>query len=305
MSHQLTLRIIAPSGAMDNEMLLSTAQARLAKLGYAVEIDPAANLIHERFAGTDAERSTSLAAALTDSVVSVVMAARGGYGAHRLLPLLNWRKLAAAAIKHDKFIVGHSDFTAIAMALFRHGAPSYAGPCAGVDFGGESVNAFMKKAFEDALDAEPLNVTVKAKQAIAKGDTFSARGMLWGGNLTMLCSLLGTPYFPKQKQIEDGILFLEDVNERPYKIERMLNQLHMAGVLGEQSVILAGDFGSYTESPYDRGYDMASVWEHVRTVLKVPVLTGLPFGHIARKATLPIGKRVSVSANATGFVLTE
>jgi muramoyltetrapeptide carboxypeptidase len=296
------LRIVAPSGAMETPELLPKAALRLSKLGFEVHIDPQCNLIHQRFAGSDAARAKALENAILDPSIHVVMAARGGYGAHRLLPLLDWAKLAKAVNKQGKLLVGHSDFTAIQLALLRHGAPSLAGPCAGVDFGGDSLNTFMKTAFVQAIvqaSKGEFKLAVKAKQA----QSFKAQGLLWGGNLAMLCSLLGTPYFPKPAQIAGGILFLEDTNERPFRVERMLNQLHMAGVLGSQSGVLWGDFGKPVAAAYDRGYGLPSVLKHLRDVLHVPVATGLPFGHVPKKVTLPVGRQVSLSVTPTGFNL--
>jgi muramoyltetrapeptide carboxypeptidase len=293
-----TLRIVAPSGAMETPELLPIAALRLSKMGFTVELDPQCQLIHQRFAGSDAARAQALEQAILDRDVSIVMAARGGYGAHRLLPMLDWPRLAKAAKQQGKMLVGHSDFTAVQLALLRHGAPSWAGPCSGVDFGGKRVNTFMKREFLNATRGA-FELTVKAKQAQA----LNAQGMLWGGNLAMLCSLLGTPYFPKPAQIAGGILFLEDTNERPFRVERMLNQLHMAGVLGSQSAVLWGGFGKPVQAPIDRGYGLTSVLKYLRDALKVPVVTGLPFGHTAKKATLPIGRHVKLTATLSGFHL--
>ncbi len=293
------LRIVAPSGAMESPDVLPKAAQRLAKLGFNVELDPQAQTICQRFAGEDAARAAALTAALLDPKVQVVMAARGGYGAHRLLPLLDWPTLAQVVVQQGKSLVGHSDITALHLALMRQGAPSFAGPCAGVDFGGDLVNAFTQKSLLAGL-ACASNVplfTVKAKQVQA----FSAEGVLWGGNLAMVCSLLGTPYFPKPEQIAGGILFLEDVNERPFRIERMLNQLHQAGVLGAQSAVLWGDFGKPVQVEYDRGYGLPSVLEYARTVLGANIATGLPFGHTAKKLTLPVGRKIRLEVTHAGF----
>jgi muramoyltetrapeptide carboxypeptidase len=277
---------------MESPELLPRAAHRLTKLGFEVQIDPQCNLIHQRFAGSDAARAQALESAILDPRVDIVMAARGGYGAHRLLPILDWSKLAKAVNKQGKKLVGHSDFTAIQLALLRHGAPSFAGPCAGVDFGGEAVNLFMRKSFVNVMSCDnevmPSQFQVKTKQV----QPFSAEGTLWGGNLAMLCSLLGTPYFPKPAQIAGGILFLEDTNERPFRVERMLNQLHMAGVLSSQSAVLWGDFGKPAVAAIDRGYGLPSVLKYLRNELGMKVATGLLFGHMPKKTTLPIGQAV-------------
>jgi muramoyltetrapeptide carboxypeptidase len=280
------LRIVAPSGAMETPELLPRAAQRLTDLGFAVQLDPQAQRVRQRFAGTDTQRAAALESALLDPTVDIVMAARGGYGAHRLLPLLDWKKLAKAVLNNGTKIVGHSDFTAIQMALLRHGAPSFAGPCAGVDFGGVTVNTYMQTAFLAAM-RDDANSALPAKfncDAIAANNA-----PLWGGNLTMLCSLVGTPYFPTLNQIKGGILFIEDVNERPFRVERALNHLYQTGILSSQSAVWWGDFGKPAPAAYDRGYGLNSVLTYARKTLGVNMVAGLPFGHVPKKCTLRIG----------------
>jgi muramoyltetrapeptide carboxypeptidase len=120
------------------------------------------------------------------------------------------------------------------------------------------------------------------------------RGRLWGGNLSMLLSLLGTPHWPAARLIKGGVLFLEDVNEHPYRIERGLLQLHQAGVLAAQKAVVLGQFSAWKPTPLDRGFNMKTVVAHLRSVLSVPVLTGLPFGHMPTKVTLPVGRTVQL-----------
>ena len=118
------------------------------------------------------------------------------------------------------------------------------------------------------------------------------RGTLWGGNLTMLMSLLGTPHWPRLK---GGILFLEDVNDHPYRVERNLLQLHQAGVLDAQKAIVLGHFSHWKASPLDRGYTLKTAVARVRSVTKTPLLTGLPMGHVPTIVTLPVGARVTLA----------
>jgi muramoyltetrapeptide carboxypeptidase len=115
--------------------------------------------------------------------------------------------------------------------------------------------------------------------------------VLWGGNLAVLVSLLGTPYFP---QVKNGVLFLEDVGEHPYRIERMLTQLLYAGVLAQQKAVVLGQFSNYKLTPHDKGFKLDSVVAWLRSQLKVPVLTDLPFGHVRTKLCLPVGQKVSL-----------
>jgi muramoyltetrapeptide carboxypeptidase len=196
-----------------------------------------------------------------------------------------------------KIFVGHSDFTAWQMALLAQtGAISFAGPMICDDFTREEVSDFTMQHFWQCLS----NAT-QVVRAHAQGNPLvNASGTLWGGNLTMLTHLAGTPYMP---QIEGGILFIEDINEHPYRVERMLLQLLHAGVLARQQAVLLGDFSNYRLSDYDNGYDFDTMLAYLRQHLPVPVLTGLPFGHIRDKVTLAVGCRAELVSDSTGFRL--
>ena len=128
-------------------------------------------------------------------------------------------------------------------------------------------------------------------KVIAAEWDFEGEGTLWGGNLAMVVHLAGTPHFPR---VNDGILFLEDISEHPYRIERSLLQLHQAGVLDAQKAVVLGAFSDWRQSPHDRGYDMKAVVRHLRGLTKTPIVTGLPFGHVPTKVTMPVGARVTL-----------
>lgn len=121
------------------------------------------------------------------------------------------------------------------------------------------------------------------------------RGHALGGNLALVAHLCGTPHFPS---VDGGILFLEDVGETPYRVERMLYQLHHAGVLARQRAILLGSFTEYALSPNDGGYDIDAAVAQMRGVCRTPIFTGLPFGHVADKLTLPVGGRCDLMVRA-------
>ena len=123
-------------------------------------------------------------------------------------------------------------------------------------------------------------------------DEFSIKNaILWGGNLAVLTSLVGTPYLP---QVKGGILFLEDVAEHPYRVERMLTQLLHTGILAQQKAIVLGQFTEYKLGPHDKGFKLATVVNWLRSQLKIPVLTNLPYGHVATKVLLPVGAKVDL-----------
>lgn len=260
----------------------------------------------QRFAGSDAERLMELNSILELPPHAIVMALRGGYGMHRLLDGVDWLSIANQVGKGLK-IVGHSDFTAFHMALLaKTGAVTYAGPMFSYDFCSE-VSEFTWRHFESCMNNGRMRYEVIQSQSIEKslGVTEQDKSILWGGNLSMIASLIGTEYLPSVDQVKGGILFIEDVNEHPYRIERMLHQLWMAGYLSSQKAILIGDIASYKLTDTDRGYDLRSALNSVRIKLgsAVPILVGLPFGHCPDKLTIPIGKYATLSASSSGFIL--
>ena len=146
---------------------------------------------------------------------------------------------------------------------------------------GEGTGWRMHKEQLNAATGKPAVPNVYVKSAT-----------LWGGNLAVLASLVGTPYFP---QVKGGVLFIEDVHEHPYRIERMLTQLLHAGVLAQQKAVVLGQFTNFKLAPHDKGYKLQSVVDWLRTQIKAPVLTNLPFGHVETKVLLPVGATVSLS----------
>jgi muramoyltetrapeptide carboxypeptidase len=231
----------------------------------------------QRFAGNDDLRASDLQRFATDRTLDVVLAARGGYGLSRILGRLDYAAIARAG----RILVGYSDFTAFNLALLaRTGAISFQGPAAS-DFAARRPDAFTIEQFFATLENRQHALSFNAG-----GSDLSVKGKLWGGNLAMVCALLGTPFFPT---VRGGILFLEDVNEPAYRIERMLLQLFHAGVLERQRAILLGAFDPVTPMPHDNGFDLDAAIECIRAIARVPVVTGLPFGHVACKATLPVG----------------
>lgn len=279
--------LISPSGAVPDPKILDLAQVRLAKLGFKTAVDRAALAVHERFAGTDKQRLAGIARAIKQKH-PIVMATRGGYGVSRLLPFIDWRAVADSG----KIFIGQSDFTAFNLALLAQtGAASFAGPTALFDFGAKKINDLTAALFVESMHGELEILSFESPGA----DAVDARGVLWGGSLAMVASLVGTPYMPK---VRGGILFLEDIGEHPFRIERMLTQLWHAGVLARQKAIVLGQFTNYHLATHDNGFDLPSVLRWLRQTVGVPVVTGLPYGHVPVKATLPIGKKVGIATEA-------
>jgi muramoyltetrapeptide carboxypeptidase len=293
-TQKIGIAIVAPGGYALDAAALERGIQRLRQQGYLVHnyYDPA--LVFQRFGGTDEARLAQLDAAASDPEVQVVMALRGQYGITRLMPRIDFEAMAASG----KIFVGFSDFTAFHMGLMaKTGAISYAGPMFLGDFAADDPVDFTLDNFWQCLAGPTHVITEQA----AGNPAVNLAGKIWGGNLAMLTSLLGTEYFAR---IEDGILFVEDVNEHPYRIERMLLQLLQAGVLGRQKALILGDFSAYRLSPADNGYDFETMLAYLRSTLPIPVLSGLQFGHIPRRVTIPFGAQASLVSDSTRFQLT-
>jgi muramoyltetrapeptide carboxypeptidase len=308
-----SIHLIAPSGASLDQKSPEAAIAYLKSQEISILNPGCVARVHERFAGTDAERLQELNAIVKLDPQDLVLVMRGGYGIHRLLGDIHWEAIAKA-VKNGLQICGHSDFTTFELALLaKTGAITLSGPMLNYDFGrfddaGNAIppDAFMWQHFLSAVEDRKLDCTIKTSQ-IFLGDASpsTVQGMLWGGNLTVLASLVGTSYLPSLSQTKGGILFLEDVNEHPYRLERTLMQLLDAGVLDNQAAVLLGGFSAYRLYDNDKGYSLERAIEMIRSRLakEIPILTDLPFGHQAEKITLPVGAQATLEFSATGFCL--
>ncbi|WP_082497934.1 LD-carboxypeptidase [Pseudorhodoferax sp. Leaf267] len=295
--------IFSPSGAVRDKLAFKRGVERLRAQGHQVEIDEAALKSHMRFAGDDDTRLEAIHRAAA-SGADLAMISRGGYGLTRILDRIRYPALGRAVARGLRF-VGHSDFTALQLALLaRTGAVSWAGPALTADFGGEEEpDDIMQACFDDLLlgqgegtgwrlgrdDPMPTR-RARAGEAAEPLQAWSVRdAVLWGGNLAVLSSMVGTPFLP---DVRGGVLFVEDVNEHPYRVERMLTQLLHAGILGRQKALVLGQFSNYTLVPHDRNFRLATVVAWLRAQLKIPVFTQLPFGHVPTKVLLPVGAKV-------------
>jgi muramoyltetrapeptide carboxypeptidase len=286
--------LVAPSGYVpDARAVVERIESYLDSRGSRLVVDPTALGCWSRFSAPDAERAEAIHRMASHADVDIVLAIRGGYGASRILDRVDYSLLRETG----KLFAGHSDFTALSLALLaRAGCASLAGPSGAHDFGCERVDPFTEAHFWGVLGSPVHELSVNAEQQV-EGEF---EGVLWGGNLSLVCHLVGTRYLPA---IEGGVLVLEDVNEHPYRVERMLLQLLHARVLEKQALIVLGDFSGATLSEYDNGFGFPSVVADLAARLPVPVIGGLPFGHLRAKLTLPIGARAAVSVDRSGYRL--
>lgn len=290
-----TIGVCATSGRVD-EATLAMGMAHMRDLGHRVVVPDGTLHTWRYFAGTDDERLAGLHTLLDDPSIDLVMAARGGYGITRLLPRIDWNRVATSG----KAFVGFSDFTAFNMAaLACANLVTFHGPMLSIDFGKAEPDNFMEQHFWMTLGRDAHRI-----DDVACEHEYGERridGTLWGGNLSLLAHLAGTAYFPA---IDGGILYVEEIAEEPYAVERLFMQLYHCGALARQRALVLGDFSDCVPTnPIRYPYAMDEVVDTLRQLLPFPVLTDLPFGHIARKATLPFGAPGTLSLRDGGYSL--
>lgn len=290
--------LIAPSGYCINQDAAQRGVQRLLESGHQVENQTIIPRRLQRFAGTEAQRLNDI-----NNLVNlkgenqIVLAVRGGYGASRLLESIDWQGLAQRQQQDPLLICGHSDFTAIQLGLLAlHNVITFSGPMLAGNFGAPELDTFTMEHFWRALQKPTYSVEWQGC-----GPHWECEGQLWGGNLAMLVSLIGTPWLP---QIEGGILVLEDINEHPFRVERMLLQLYHAGILESQSAIVLGSFSGSAPNDYDAGYSLETMVDFIRSRLDIPVITGLDFGHEQQTVTLALGAHAALVHDDSGSRLT-
>ncbi|MHB1263962.1 MAG: S66 peptidase family protein [Gemmatimonadaceae bacterium] len=277
--------LVAPSGPLAGDADLVRAVENARTLGWEPVQGTNAAARDNYLAGSDEDRLVDLQRAISDDTIDAIWCLRGGYGAMRLLPALDFSPLA----RRPKAIIGYSDITAIHAAVGRAtGIVSYHGPTARAE-----ISAFSLESLQRAVVRQVDSCgTAPSAHTIVPG---RAAGPLAGGNLAMLASLAGTPYAPSYDGV---ILVLEDVSEYTYRVDRMLTQLTLAGSLGR----IAGlAFGAFTETPADDNGGtpaLVALLERTARALRVPAVRGVPVGHIADQWTLPLGAHAELDADA-------
>jgi muramoyltetrapeptide carboxypeptidase len=286
MLKRLDIRLIAPSGYADDRAAGQRGIERLQAAGHTILGADVLDRVSLRFAGGDAERAADInrlaepARALPD----MVMATCGGYGAIALLERLDYEGLASRFAQDSCVFVGHGDFTVLQCALLaRSGIGSLHGPMLVQDFGAAYLRENTWRQFWDTVLSPRVQVDWTCPES---QPDLTVKGTLWGGNLSSLCSLVGSRYLP---DLDDGILYIEDSGEQAFRIERMLFELKLGGVIDRQRAVLIGSLGGQRVSEYDNGYDLDHALDRFAAVCDVPLIRGLQFGHGADKATLPFG----------------
>ena len=268
--------VVAPGFAV-RPKALRAGVVRLEAAGYRVRLGPNVLARDGYLAGDDELRASDLNAMISDPEVRAIWFARGGYGTARILDRVAWRKLRAPR----RLLVGYSDLTALfAAAVDRAGARCLYGPVV-TELGDDST--YHRPSLREALAGEPVTWRFRKRDVLAPG---RAKGRLIGGNLSVLSHLLGTRFAPKP---EGSILFLEEVGEQTYRIDRILTQLRAAGFLDKLNGVVLGRFDAPARRGFPSDRPLTELFEESFASLAVPVVSGLPAGHTPGKWTLTLG----------------
>ncbi len=303
-----TIGLIAPSSPSRDDDDIRMAGETLESLGFKVKESANLSRRHGYLAGSDAERAADLNAMFADESVDAIFALHGGYGASRILPLLDYE-----LIHHNpKILLGYSDISALLNGIFTQtGLITFHGKVAAGNFTDYSLAEFQKVLMSDptgeSIGAAPPFAAkpgqLDRENRLVRMVPGKAQGQLIGGNLTLLSHLIGTPYAP---DFSGKILFLEDVSESVYRIDRMLTQLLLAGELQRVAGIVLGKFTD-CKPVYSSGSSLGltEVLEDRCAGLGVPMLRGLMIGHINDQTVVPVGCAAELDVEAGTLRLLE
>jgi len=291
-----TIGVVSPAFIPNRERVIAGVKY-LQNRTYNIRAGENLNKEYGYFAGREEERLDDLHDMFTDTEVRLIICTRGGWGGLRMIDRIGYNLIA----ENPKPLVGYSDITTLQLAIYRMtGVPSFSGPMVGVEMG-KGIDPFTEKHFWGQILNENLEYsfnwgTTKTLE-LRSGRT---DGILLGGCLSMVCSMLGTPFCP---DFTDSILFIEDVGEKPYKIDRYLAQLRQAGVFNKIRGLILGDF---LDCNADEGETSFSVDEIIRgyfSQVKFPVIYHFPYGHGDVKFSMPIGVHAQLDTRRESIIL--
>ncbi len=293
--------VISPSSTPSAQEKIDKGVQYLEHLGYRVRVGRHAMAEHGYLAGTDDLRAEDLNEMLRDPSVKAVFATRGGYGTPRLLQLVDYN----AVRRNPKILVGYSDLTALQLALYKKtGLITFSGPMVGVEMW-DSIDPFTEEHFWRTITSSARIGVLRNPEGeqVSFYNRGKASGILIGGNLSLLVSLLATPYLPN---LRETLLVLEDVDEAPHRVDRMFAQLHHAGITKNIAGLILGKFTDCV--PFDPAKPHLTVEQVLEDVLRritCPVLANFQYGHVAKKLTVPIGVKAILDTRAGALKILE
>lgn len=300
-----TIGIVAPASPLDNKSDLIRGVKTLEEWGYQVVVGKHVNKKYEYLAGTDEERASDLNEMFADDAIDAIVVTQGGYGSARTIRYLDFDMIR----DHPKIFVGYSDITSLHLALQKFtGLVSFHGPgMAG--FNPEFLTEYRKESFLKALtEPQPIGEIKLAdeKKWINVINEGKVRGEIVGGNLTLICSSLGTPY---EIDTDGKILFFEELDTEPWIIDHMLSHLYNAGILQRAAGIVIGECVDCVPFKHNPGFpvtfSLEDVLEQYLMPLEIPVMYGLPLGHTPDLATIPLGVEALLDATNRKLIIEE
>ena len=301
-------RLFASSNVGGSDERNELALERLACAGFKVDNPAITKRQYLRFAGTDSQRASDLQNIATGAIKApkLLLGVRGGYGAVRILPMVDWSTLGRIMKERGTILAGFSDVTAIQCALLaKGGMSSLAAPMLYSEFGKIKPDEVSCRQFVAALTNPNLTINIddasltspNLPSILTNSEPKTLTGTIWGGNISVVSALAGSNYLPR---IDGGIVFLEDVGEQAYRIERMLYDLYLAGVFKGQQAIVFGALSGSGEDSYDKRYDVATVIRQLHQLTGLPIYSGMRFGHIGQKHSFPLGATCQLRPNTVG-----
>ena len=294
--------IISPASTPDDLSKINSGVSYLEKLGYRVEVGKNVGLQEGYLAGSDKQRLDDIHEMFKNKLVRAILCVRGGYGSGRLLDKIDYNLIK----KNPKIFVGYSDINALQAAFYaKTGLVTFSGPMVAVDFHHE-VSPFTEEIFWRTITSNKKIGKLKNPRnekfyTLNKG---RSSGRIIGGNLSLLVSLMGTEYFPKLK---DSILLLEDINEAPYRVDRMLNQLRLAKYFKQVKGVALGHFVDCVNNDSSNpSFTLNEVIvEYFQKQLKLPVLYNIKHGHVKENITIPFGVKCVLNASLGSLDIIE
>ncbi len=284
--------IISPASSPDDLGLIERGIKYIEGLGYRTTLGKNVGKIRGYLAGTDAERVDDIHQMFGDKNVKAIFCLRGGYGAFRLLDKIDYKIIQS----NPKIFVGFSEITALQMAFFKKtGLVTFAGPMVVPNFSGK-ISSFTEENFWGTISSPKKRISVEANFLFGMNtkNPSGVSGRILGGNLAVLTSIVGSKYFP---DLKESILFLEEVSEPPYKIDRMLNHLKLNNVFKKIKGIVLGSFIDCTEKDRNKKtLTLEQIFEDYFSKLNIPVFSSFPHGHIKNLITIPIGSKIKLNA---------
>ena len=293
-----TVGLVEPAAFSDDPEQIEAVKSTIRAMGLVPLVGRHVGTRHGYLAGTDRQRAADLDAMFANDEVRAVFAVRGGWGSARLLPLLDWKTIRA----NPKLLIGFSDITALHLAFAaRAGFPTIHAPNAGGSWPEISWNSLWHLAFAGATPtfrnpaADAGDPTAQERWRTTAIRSGKARGRLLGGNLSVLTALVGTPWLP---DFDGAILFLEDTGEAEYRIDRMLSQLALSGILGRVAGVVFGRCTRCTTGGEDYlGFTIPELLQHYFAPLGIPAFYGANIGHVANQLSLPVGAKVEIDTD--------